>query len=280
MTSLHRRICRFIIVALAMVGAAGFSPAPGQSERSSDRSRLAHDILRRAQGDYPGLEKELVFKAVLKAIASIDRANFVPDDQRTNANKDAPLPIGFDQTISEPYIVAIMTSAVGARAGSNVLEIGTGSGYQAAVLSRLGASVHTIEIIPQLAQAASERLRRLEFKGVTIKAGDGFVGWPEFAPYDAIIVTAGSSDVPPPLLAQMKTGGRLVMPIGANTPVEQLIVFTKRIDGGFNRCSLGPAMFVPFTGAGQKPENPAAYDRGVPLCRRGQTARWPGQAVG
>jgi len=236
--------------------------------------------LKRVKQDYPGLDKEMIFKSVLKAIASIDRAEFVPNDQRANANRDIPLPIGFDQTISDPYIVAIMTSFVGAKAGSNVLEIGTGSGYQAAVLSRLKASVYSIEIVPELAQTASDRLSRYGFNGVAVKAGDGFMGWQEYAPFDAIIVSAGSSEVPSPLFAQLKRGGRLVMPIGANSPVEQLVVFTKRADGGLDRCSLGPAMFVPFTGVGQKREIPATYDRSIALCRRGQNARWPGQASG
>ncbi len=273
-------VARALVFALAIVCLSGFYPLRSKEARSPAGSRLASDVLKLARVDYPGVEKDPIFQAVLKAIASIDRAQFVPVDQQVNASKDTPLPIGFGQTISDPYIVAMMTYSVGARPGGNVLEIGTGSGYQAAVLSRLGAVVHSIEIVPELAQSASARLDRLKFKGVTIKAGDGFVGWPEYAPYDGIIVTAGSSEAPPALLAQVKTGGRLVMPIGANTAVEQLIVFTKRSDGGFDRCSLGPAMFVPFTGAGRKPEIPATYDRTVALCRRGQTARWPGQPIG
>ena len=280
MTHSFRRQCLRTIAAFGVASVVVTCPALGQAERNTDRAALVRDIARRAQTDYPGLEAETDFKFVLKAVESIDRARFVPIGQRTNAYKDMPLPIGFDQTISGPYIVTIMTTAAGATAGSNVLEIGTGSGYQAAVLSRLGARVHSVEIVPQLAQTATQRLRRYGFKGVTIKAGDGFVGWSEFAPYDAIIVTAGSSQVPSPLLEQLKVGGRLVMPIGANTPVEQLLVFTKHADGKLDRCSLGPVMFVPFTGAGQKAEGPGLYDRSIPLCRKGQTARWPGQPIG
>lgn len=280
MRSVFRRLRPRAVHTLALASVAFAWPTLAWAEHEAGRAALVSDISRRAQEDYPGLENEPDFKSVLTAIASVDRARFVPADQRANAYKIEPLPIGFDQTISSPYVVAIMTAAVGARAGSHVLEIGTGSGYQAAVLSRLGARIHSVEIVPQLAQAAAQRIRRDGFRGVTIRAGDGFAGWPEFAPYDAIIVTAGSSQVPSPLLEQLKVGGRLVMPIGANTPVEQLLVFTKHADGKLDRCSLGPAMFVPFTGDGRKPEGPGLYDRSIPLCRKGQTARWPGQPIG
>jgi protein-L-isoaspartate(D-aspartate) O-methyltransferase len=262
---------------VAATGTAATAASVGPDHR---HSAMVQAILRAVQEDYPGLINEPLFKAVIDAIGHIDRSEFVPTEQRAYANQDRPLPIGFDQTISRPYIVAVMTAAIEARAGSNILEVGTGSGYQAAVLSRLGANIHSIEILPQLASAAAERLHRLRYENIRIKAGDGFAGWPEFAPYDGIIVTAGAADVPSPLLDQLKPGGKLVMPVGANTMVEQLIVLTKQFDGSFLKCSLGPAMFVPLTGVGRTAEIPALYDRKVPLCRMRQTARWPGQPIG
>lgn len=258
----------------------GHVPVHASNALMNSQAEMVEDILKRAQEDYPGLPAESSFKGAVDAITHIDRTRFVPRSERSIANRDSSLPIGYGQVISEPYIVAVMSAALGARAGSNVLEVGTGSGYQAAVLSRLGASVHSIEIVPQLARAATKRLRRLHIEHVWIKTGDGFAGLPELGPYDAIIVTAGAAAVPAPLLDQLRSGGKLVMPVGANTIVEQLIVFTKRADGSFSRCSLGPAMFVPLTGVGETPDVSGLYDRTVPLCRKGQTARWPGQPVG
>lgn len=197
----------------------------------------------------------------------------MPADERHEAYRDTPLSIGYKQTISDPYIVAVMTAAVRVEPGSNVLEIGTGSGYQAAVLSRIGARVHSIEIVEALAKSAAERLHRLGFANVDIKAGDGFAGWPEFAPYDAIIVTAGAAEIPPPLIAQLKVGGRLIMPIGPEWPLEQLELVTKTSDHATSRCSLGPAMFVPLTGRGARPKGlKGLYDHSVKPCYPGQTA--------
>lgn len=258
---------------------AGSSPTYASSKTTAAHDAMIANIRTAAEQDYPGLPGEPSFNAVVDAIAQIDRKQFVPEDQEPYANRGTALPIGFDQTISAPYTVAIMTEAVGARAGSNILEVGTGSGYQAAALSRLGATVHSVEIVPQLADAAAKRLRRLGFGHVWIKEGDGFAGWPEFGPFDAIVVTAGAAEVPAPLLDQLRSGGKLVMPVGPNTFVEQLIVFSKRQDGSFSRCSLGPFMFVPLRGVGGKPDVPGLYDRKVPPCRKGQTARWPGQAA-
>ena len=245
-----------------------------------DRNALLRNIAAKADEDYPGLTTEQPFRAALAAIATLDRAQFVPLGQRAAAYVDLPLEIGFGQTISDPYVVAVMTAAVGAAPGMHILEIGTGSGYQAAVLARIGARVHSIEIVPELAHAAAARLADLGFTGVWVRAGDGFLGWPDQAPFDAIIVTAGAATVPPPLLAQLQPGGKLVMPLGASTEMEQLVVITKDAAGATSRCSLGPAMFVPLTGIGRTPDRVGLYDRSIPLCRPGQQARWPGQAPG
>lgn len=245
-----------------------------------DRNALLRNIAAKADEDYPGLTTEQPFRAALAAIATLDRAQFVPPGQRAAAYVDLPLEIGFGQTISDPYVVAVMTAAVGAAPGMHILEIGTGSGYQAAVLARIGARVHSIEIVPELAHAAAARLADLGFTGVSVRAGDGFLGWPDQAPFDAIIVTAGAATVPPPLLAQLRPGSKLVMPLGASTEMEQLVVITKDAVGATSRCSLGPAMFVPLTGIGRTPDRVGIYDRSIPLCRPGQQARWPGQAPG
>lgn len=268
-----------VITAAALLTVASSIPAQASSPAPDPRSALVEEIRSRAGEEYPGLTDSAAFKAALAAIARIDRKSFVPRSEKDSAYDDTPLPIGFDQTISQPYVVAIMTSALEVGSGSNVLEVGTGSGYQAAVLSELGATVHTIEIVPELAEAAEKRLRHLGFKRVSVKAGDGFAGWPQFAPYDAIVVTAGSTGVPAPLVDQLRQGGKLVMPIGANTYVRQLVVYTKGPGGGLSGCSLGPEIFVPLTGQGEAADVPGLYDRSIPLCHKGQTARWPGQEI-
>jgi protein-L-isoaspartate(D-aspartate) O-methyltransferase len=266
------------IIVLASGGVARQISTRGGSVNA--RVALVDRIRVLAGEEYPGLPQEQGFKSVLRAVSAIDRADFVPVEKRPDAYRDAPLDIGYGQTISEPYIVVIMTAATDIQSGANVLEIGTGSGYQAAVLARLGAYIHSIEIVPQLAVTAAATLRRLGIGTVTVKTGDGFAGWGEFGPYDAIIVTAGASEIPTALTTQLKLGGKLIMPVGANTAVEQLILLTKLPNGGITRCSLGPALFVPLTGIGRTKEVPALYDRSIHLCRRGQTARWPGQPVG
>lgn len=233
--------------------------------------------VRESAKDYPGMADDPHFRAVLAAMAGIDRALFVPEDEKGGAYRTMSLPIGYEQTISNPIIVAIMTASVGSGRGSRVLEIGTGSGYQAALLSRLGARVHSIEVVAPLARRARTTLHNLGFANIRIRAGDGAEGWSEFAPYDQIVVTAGAIEAPTPLLAQLKAGGKMVMPIGPRAALEQLVVFTKNTDGRITRCSLGPAMFVPLTGKAWKAPLAALYDRTIPLCYPGQTARWPGQ---
>ena len=151
---------------------------------------------------------------VLAAMRRVPRHLFVPDNQRPLAYADRPLPIGYGQTISQPYIVALMTDRLQLNGDETVLELGTGSGYQAAILGQLVARVFTIEIVPPLAQSAEERLARLGYDNISARQGDGYYGWPEAAPFDAIVVTAAASHVPPPLLRQLKSGGRMVIPVG------------------------------------------------------------------
>ena len=187
--------------------------------------------------------------ATLRAMRSVERHLFVPANVRAEAYADHPLPIGHAQTISQPYIVAFMTEALALRGGEKVLEIGTGSGYQAAVLSQLAASVFTIEIVAPLAAEAKERLARLGYANVSVRSGDGYQGWPEQAPFDAVMVTAAAPRLPEPLLQQLKEGGRLIAPVGDE--YQELIVVTRR-GTEFERKSVLPVRFVPMTGAVRK----------------------------
>lgn len=207
------------------------------------------------------------FERALIIVGTLPREEFVRDDRRNAAYVDLPQEIGYGQTISDPYVVTIMTAALDLPVGANVLDVGTGSGYQAAVLARTAKRVSSIEIVPALALSASERLRRLGFSNVEVRAGDGFLGWPEHAPFDGIIVAASAPDVPSPLLDQLKPGGRIVMPIGPSDKSTQLIRFTKKFDGSVERCSLGDALFVPLTGARVRPfARYGLFDRSIPLC--------------
>lgn len=182
---------------------------------------------------------------VLAAMRRVPRHRFVPDAHRDEAYGDFPLPIGYGQTISQPYIVAFMTEALRVAPGSKVLEIGTGSGYQAAVLAELAGEVHTIEIVSPLAARAAALLRELGYTNVHVRDGDGYLGWPEAAPFDGVMVTAAPDHVPPPLVEQLRPGGRLVIPVGV---VEQdLIVYTKQPDGRLREEERLPVRFVPLT---------------------------------
>jgi protein-L-isoaspartate(D-aspartate) O-methyltransferase len=178
----------------------------------------------------------------------VPRHEFVPDDLRGDAYADRPLPIGFGQTISQPFIVAIMTDLL--RVGKNdvVLEIGTGSGYQAAVLGHLAHRVYTIEIIPGLAEAAADRLRRLGASNVETRVGDGYYGWPEAAPFDGVVITAAVASIPPPLIRQLKPGGRMVVPVGAPFALQYLTLVELDAERRATTRQLLPVAFVPLTG--------------------------------
>lgn len=185
---------------------------------------------------------------VIRALETVPRHEFVPTLNRMKAYADRPLPIGHGQTISQPYIVAIMTELLDLSPGSRVLEIGTGSGYQAAILSRIVKEVYTIEVIEPLAEEASARLKRLGYRNIRVKKGDGYYGWEKYAPFDAIIVTAAAGHVPPPLLRQLKPGGRMIIPVGSNFFVQQLVLVTKDDQGTVTARQLMPVAFVPLSG--------------------------------
>ncbi len=185
---------------------------------------------------------------VLQAMAAVPREAFVPESRRHEAYDDGPLPIGFGQTISQPYTVAFMCEALQLRGGERVLEIGTGSGYGAAVLSLLADEVYTVERVPELAREAQQRLQQLGYANVHVCVGDGTLGWPPAAPYDAIVVTAGGSGLPEPYLQQLAEGGRIVIPLGSN-PYSQSLYRFVRCHGELRVEHLGAFAFVPLVGA-------------------------------
>ena len=187
-------------------------------------------------------------KDVLDALGTVPRHRLVPTRELPFAYENRPLPIGYGQTISQPYIVALMTELIRPDKDDVVLEVGTGSGYQAAVLAELVDHVYTIEIIEPLADQARERLGELGYDNVTVKLGDGYFGWQEHAPFDAIVVTAAASHVPPPLIEQLKPGGYMIIPVGGRWMVQQLLLIEKTEDGEIITRQQGAVRFVPLTG--------------------------------
>ena len=185
-------------------------------------------------------------KPTLNAMRTVPRHLFVPMNLQENAYDDRPLPIGHGQTISQPYIVAYMTSIINPKPEFKVLEIGTGSGYQAAVLSEIVDSVFTMEIVPELYQSASARISELGYDNIKIKFGDGYYGWQEHGPYDAIVVTAAAEFIPPPLIEQLKEGGKMIIPVGSPFMVQSLILVNKKKDR-ITTTNLMSVRFVPFT---------------------------------
>jgi protein-L-isoaspartate(D-aspartate) O-methyltransferase len=226
------------IVLLALLGGAG-GPAPlcGDDPFASLRRQMVEQQIR---------GRDIREPAVLAAMEQVPRHLFVPEAERPEAYQDNPLPIGRGQTISQPYIVALMTSLLALDRDSKVLEIGTGSGYHAAVLSRVAGEVYTMEIVPALGEKARRTLARLGYDNVHVRIGDGYKGWREEAPFDAILLTAAPPQVPRPLLAQLKPGGRMVLPLG--TVQQELLVLTKRPDGTVETRNVLPVRFVPMTG--------------------------------
>ena len=185
-------------------------------------------------------------KATLEAMSEVPRHLFVPEEIKSQAYRDGPLPIGYGQTISQPYIVAFMTEVIRPERHYKVLEIGTGSGYQAAVLSRIVDSVYTIEIVDELHQRSKKLLKELHYGNVKSKSDDGYFGWETKGPFDAIVVTAAAEFVPPPLIAQLKEGGRMIIPVGTPFSTQQLLLVTKK-DGKTKTRNLMFVRFVPFT---------------------------------
>ncbi len=239
-----RRTALVILPLLAVALAAGLAAVPREDAYAPARQQMIEQI--RVHG--------LKDSTVLAAMETVPRHLFVPEGERNRAYVDRPLPIGKGQTISQPYIVALMTSLLEVGPGDRVLEVGTGSGYQAAVLAKLVRDVYSIEIIKPLGERARRTLTQLGYRNVHLRVGDGYAGWPSAAPFDGIIVTAAPPSIPDPLLQQLKTGGKLVIPVGDS--YQDLLVLTKRRDGGFDRRNVLPVLFVPMTGEAQRQEPP------------------------
>jgi protein-L-isoaspartate(D-aspartate) O-methyltransferase len=210
--------------------------------------------LRRRMVDAQLIARGIRHPAVLRAMATVPRERFVPALDAPDAYEDSARPIGHAQTISQPYIVALMAEAISPEPTDRVLEIGTGSGYATAVLGELVAEVYTVERLPALAAAARTRLAELGYRNVHVREGDGTLGWPEHAPYDGIVVTAGGPDVPEPLLPQLRVGGRLVIPVGPTPRAQELVRITRGVAGEYARESLGRVAFVPLIGEAGWPE--------------------------
>jgi protein-L-isoaspartate(D-aspartate) O-methyltransferase len=247
---LHRFDGRFVLWLMgALLYGGGWMPhAAGADAHAPDRAAMVAEIEAgvRETADY--LDRGRLDERVLAALRTVPRHEFVPRLARPFAYDNRPLPIGHGQTISQPYIVAIMTDLLDPRPGDRVLELGTGSGYQAAILAALVDHVFSIEIVAPLAEAAGERLTRLGYANISVRQGDGYFGWPEHAPFDAIVVTAAASHVPPPLIAQLKPGGRMIIPVGSYFLTQQLVLVTKQVDGSVVTRQLLPVAFVPLTG--------------------------------
>ncbi|MDD5412391.1 MAG: protein-L-isoaspartate(D-aspartate) O-methyltransferase [Methylobacter sp.] len=199
-----------------------------------------------ATRDY--LKQESLDERVFDALRKVPRHEFVPESQRPYAYGNWPLSIGYGQTISQPYIVAVMTDLLKLKKTDRVLEVGTGSGYQAAILAELADSVYTIEIVEELGRQAAENLKRTGYGAVHTRIGDGYYGWEKEAPFDGIVVTAVASHIPPPLLKQLKPGGRMVLPVGAQFMTQYLVLVTKDVDGKITTRQILPVSFVPLTG--------------------------------
>jgi protein-L-isoaspartate(D-aspartate) O-methyltransferase len=226
---------------LLQAGAAGAAPPIVAADaRRGERMAMVRDqIAARGVRD----------RVVLAALERVPRHRFVPAGQAARAYADRPLPIGHGQTISQPFIVGYMTELLGLEAGDRVLEVGTGSAYQAAVLAEIAAEVVSIEIVRPLAESAAARLEALGYGNVTVLHGDGYFGWPDRAPYDAVIVTAAAEHVPPPLVAQLRPGARMAIPVGASTWTQNLLLVEKHADGRVTTRNLLPVRFVPLTGS-------------------------------
>jgi protein-L-isoaspartate(D-aspartate) O-methyltransferase len=224
----------------------GLSSAGGQMNYESERQAMIEDLRHHAR-----LSEEYgappLGERTLAMLGRVPRHEFVPDGQKPYAYENRPLPIGAEQTISQPYIVALMTDLAEVTKDDVVLEIGTGSGYQAAVLSELADHVYTVEIVEELGQRAAQTLKRFGYNNVTVRIGDGYAGWPDHAPFDAILVTAAPLEVPEPLIEQLAVGGRMVIPVGAEDEVQILRVLTKKADGVVVVSDVIAVRFVPLT---------------------------------
>jgi protein-L-isoaspartate(D-aspartate) O-methyltransferase len=244
-------VAGLIMTGNMVVNAAAPAAAVAATSCVRERAEMVNTIKVHAKRNAAALGGQGISERVLRVMGEVERHRFVPGRSCAAAYGDKPLLIGRGQTISQPFVVALMTHLTAVKPDDTALEIGTGSGYQAAVLARLVRKVCTVEIIPPLAEAAAHLLRELGYDNVSVKVGDGYHGWPECGPFDAVVVTAALGHVPPPLIEQLKLGGRLVMPLGPAEGLQQLVVVEKVAPGQTTRRSIIPVRFVPFTRAPQ-----------------------------
>lgn len=242
----YRRPRAAALFLVALGWACGSAPGQasadaGAAQQEIDRARAREEMVAQQIG-----ARGVTHAGVLRAMRAVPRHEFVPEDYGELAYDDRPLPIGQGQTISQPYIVALMTELIDPEPGDRILEVGTGSGYQAAVAAELVDEVYSIELIPELAASAEERLRRLGIDNVFVREGDGYLGWPEHAPFDGILVTAGADHVPQPLIDQLAVGARMVIPVGETDRTQVLRVLAKRPDGSVDSRDIVPVRFVPL----------------------------------
>jgi protein-L-isoaspartate(D-aspartate) O-methyltransferase len=241
MSSCHKVLTAAFVAAIVWPAAA--------QEMAGKRAKMVETIEAHAELAPHAVPGGGLAPEVLEAMRTVPRHAFVPENLRALAYEDRPLPIGYGQTISQPFIVALMTDLLDTEPGDRVLEIGTGSGYQAAVLAPLVDEVYSIEIVPGLGERAAAVLEELGYANVETKVADGYYGWPEVAPFDGIVVTAAANQIPPPLVEQLNPGGRMVIPIGGPFAAQQLMLVEKQQDGGITTRQVLPVQFVPFTRA-------------------------------
>jgi protein-L-isoaspartate(D-aspartate) O-methyltransferase len=248
-----------LFIATLACGSSGTQLQSGSRDWQAERVRMVDEQLR---------ARDIRSARVLDAMLKVPRHLFIPESERAQAYRDLPVPIGHGQTISQPYIVAFMTQELNVRADDRVLEIGTGSGYQAAVLSVLAKEVYTIEIVAPLAERARARLMDLGYRNIEVRSGNGYLGWPEHAPYDRIMVTAAPAEVPPALVQQLKNGGLMAIPVGAD---DQELRILRRVPRGVETLTRLPVRFVPMTGkpgaGGARSPEPVADDNASPARR-------------
>jgi protein-L-isoaspartate(D-aspartate) O-methyltransferase len=247
----YRRPGTAMLGALLLLAASSFvqlDPAQASDHFRDSRKNMIRLIEADVRLTSKYLKQSILDARVLDAMSRVPRHEFVPSDLVGRAYQNRPLPIGYGQTISQPYIVAIMTDLLDIEPGHRILEIGTGSGYQAAVVAELNTRVWSIEIIQALGQQAQTRLQRLGYDNIDVRIGDGYYGWPEQAQFDAIIVTAAASHIPPPLLQQLKPGGKMIIPVGSPFSTQQLILITRSDNDAFITRQVLPVRFVPLTG--------------------------------
>ena len=239
---------RPVLRTLGLIAALAGGGAQAQDPYARERAALLQEIAAMARDTGAETGRAVFSARVMAAMAKVPRHRFVPAPYGALAYANRPLPIGHGQTISQPYIVALMTELLDAKPGDAVLEIGTGSGYQAAVLAELVERVYSIEIIEPVGKNAAALLQQLGYKNIETRIGDGYNGWPERAPFDAIIVTAAAPRVPPALVAQLKPGGRMIIPVGGHFMMQYLILVSKETDGKVTTRQMLPVAFVPLTG--------------------------------